>query len=754
MTSRIPPTPRPTSPTRLSGWRRQIQSGRRPARPLLLGGTLALVLTVLAALLWVGGSPTAAQDDGTQPPARPGGLEIATEAGSLDVSVDWDDVDGANSYLVRWREAGPGNKLNEGVRPTSSSTEITVADYGEWVVRLEACNDAGCGLGVSQRVEIIPARPINLAVSATAGSLNLTATWDAVAGADSYSVRWRTPTGAFETANLVAATGTSTGITVADYGRWVVRVEACNGEICGRGATQTVGVTPARPENLVVSATQGNLTLSASWDESAGTHRYRVRWRAADGEFQPDDLIAVSETSATFTVSDFGQWEVRVEACNGGCAPGEIQTVNAQPLPTPPPAPSGLTAIARTPTISLSWTDPEDSAISKYQHRVSADGGTTWNPDWTDVSDSDATTTSHTVTGLANDTTYTIELRAVRGQDIVGAASSITATPATPPAPSGLTATAGPLTIGLSWTDPEDPDISKYQYRLRTGDQNFSVWTDILGSGSDTTGFTLLGLRPPRSEDDDYDIELRKMYPRESFSESANGSATPFGYSDLARPGGRGTLARDQELVWVWGESYRRDTVAHSLRYRTWNDETHDWSDFTAWQTFTPRKWRTPHTQKPMLQYNLTGLTNGTAYDVDFKLTVGETVFIFDDPPVARPRLTQGTEGSDYILGPKQWTTLSGLGGDDMILSPARYPAGSYRSGDERDVLNGGDGDDVLIARTHRAVLNGGAGNDILSGGPHTDTLNGGDGNDILSGGGWDSLGGWASGSGGPNTLN
>lgn len=64
---------------------------------------------------------------------------------------------------------------------------------------------------------------------------------------------------------------------------------------------------------------------------------------------------------------------------------------------------------------------------------MSADGGTSWDPDWTDISGSDADTTSHTVTGLANNTGYTFELRGVNEAGD-GLASSVTAT--TRPGPS------------------------------------------------------------------------------------------------------------------------------------------------------------------------------------------------------------------------------------------------------------------------------------------------------------------------------
>ena len=83
-------------------------------------------------------------------------MTITAEQGSLDAGVDWNDVDRATEYLVRWRMFGPGNPLNEGVRVESSSATISVADYGDWVVRIEACNGVGCGRHQAQRFTAQP----------------------------------------------------------------------------------------------------------------------------------------------------------------------------------------------------------------------------------------------------------------------------------------------------------------------------------------------------------------------------------------------------------------------------------------------------------------------------------------------------------------------------------------------------------------------------------------------------------------------
>lgn len=77
--------------------------------------------------------------------------------------------------------------------------------------------------------------------------------------------------------------------------------------------------------------------------------------------------------------------------------------------------------------------------------------------------------------------------------------------------------------------------------------------------------------------------------------------------------------------------------------------------------------------------------------------------------------------GGNSLLGPQY---ADGYGGDDWI-----------RTGDKFDGLNGGAGNDTLIALGGRDTLNGGLGNDTLFGGDHNDVLIGWDGKDILVGG-------------------
>ena len=111
--------------------------------PSRLLAVQSLVGTVVFPVIAQDGSETRAWH---QPP----GLDISTEQ----EMPRWDDLDGANGYLVGRREASPDKLLNEQVRVQESGAVFTVADYGKWVARLEACLATDCGKDLAQRFNL------------------------------------------------------------------------------------------------------------------------------------------------------------------------------------------------------------------------------------------------------------------------------------------------------------------------------------------------------------------------------------------------------------------------------------------------------------------------------------------------------------------------------------------------------------------------------------------------------------------------
>ena len=96
------------------------------------------------------------------------------------------------------------------------------------------------------------------------------------------------------------------------------------------------------------------------------------------------------------------------------------------PSQTAPDAPTNLIAEAADAAVTLTWDAPEDdggSAITGYEYRIDGKGR------WISTGSTD---TTHTVTGLDNDTVYTFEVRAVNSNRKGRASKRVEATPRMP----------------------------------------------------------------------------------------------------------------------------------------------------------------------------------------------------------------------------------------------------------------------------------------------------------------------------------
>ena len=255
------------------------------------------------------------------------------------------------------------------------------------------------------------------------------------------------------------------------------------------------------------------------------------------------------------------------------------------------PAPVNLRTTPGSGRVMLEWDAPSDTTIRRYQYRVSADGGSNWNPDWTNIPGSGSSTTSYLVTGLANGTEHTFQVRGVYlrdGENVQGPESEVRAIPhGALRAPANLTAT--PTTdgeIALEWDDPSDATIEGYQYRHRNpSDTDWNPdWTDITNSDASTTTHTLTGLTNFVS----YTFEVRAKRDATTFGPAARRSATPRG--PLVAPANfEAESGEDRRVRLSWDRSNDDSITVYQYRYRTSSSSNWDpdWEDIpgSSWQT-------------------------------------------------------------------------------------------------------------------------------------------------------------------------
>ena len=255
---------------------------------------------------------------------------------------------------------------------------------------------------------------------------------------------------------------------------------------------------PNEPVELV--AVGGFRRVALSWETPASTFSrigyYQVRHRSGEQPYTSWTRIPNSNhrtTSHTLTgLADETPYDIQVRGVNSeGVGASAQRRATTQALPVD--APSDFTATAGIRKVDLAWTAAASTvAVEAYQYRLSTDAGDTWNS-WTDIAESGAKTTRHTVSGLANGTAYEVELR-IRA-DTARSAAAVSQSATTPDVPSApvLSAKSGDASITLTWTAPHEGGraITKYEYRRSRQSPGFTPWDKIPGSGPNTKNYTV-----------------------------------------------------------------------------------------------------------------------------------------------------------------------------------------------------------------------------------------------------------------------
>ena len=282
---------------------------------------------------------------------------------------------------------------------------------------------------------------------------------------------------------------------------------------------------------------------------------------------------------------------------------GATFSVPGSPFPTSagnataPDAPAVVTATGGTRQAVVSWASPANngSGIRDYLVQYSSNGGVAWN----NFSDGTSRSTTATVTGLADNTTYIFRVAAVNyiGTGPWSTASGSVTTNALPGSPTGVSGTPGNEEITLSWTAPSsDGGDSITGYRVEYTPSGGSA--SFVNTGSSLALYTVSGL----SNGTSYTFRVAAITavgtgPYSSASSSLSPLATvPGAPTSLTGTPGDGQAS----LTWASPSNNGGSSITdYVVEYSSDNGST--------WTAFS-------HTASSAASIIVTGLTNGTSY--------------------------------------------------------------------------------------------------------------------------------------------
>ena len=421
------------------------------------------------------------------------GKSVAMDGDTVVVGAWWDDDNGPESgsaYVFTkpangWVTTSTAAKLTASDGVDDGRFGSSVAVDGDTLVVGASDDDEN---GEYSGSAYVFTKPANGWVT-TSTAAKLTASDGAADDYFGYSVAVDEDTvvvGAFEDDENGEDSGSAYVFTEPTSGGWTTATETAKLTASDGAADDWFGFSVAMDgDTLVVGAPE---------DDDKGTNSGSAYvYEVSDWTAIPDS--AAGETNATsYTVTGLTNGTeytiaLRAVSTNGN---GPAATVTATPLFA---APTNLVAAPDSTRILLQW-DTGDSGITHYLISSEITDGSGNPPPDKLVTAGSGTRTTADVTSLTNGTEYTFTVRAAAvsgGQTVVvGASSSVNATPtvAVPAAPTNLTATPGDGQVTVTWDNPHNISIRKYQYSADGG----ATFHHMNGSGRNTTSFTFTGL--------------------------------------------------------------------------------------------------------------------------------------------------------------------------------------------------------------------------------------------------------------------
>lgn len=467
-------------------------------------------------------------------------------------------------------------------------------------VRIRAVNELGSGDSSNQVSGVPSGKPLAPFISGnatpTSQTINLTITAAGSGGSPittyEYSTdrgaTWRTrDDGGGTSTNLAITKISSDGTTSLNNGiEYRVQVRAVNANGVSAASNDISAVPATVPDAPSISSViSGNGILRLPYLELSNGGR-----PVTEVEYTLDGTTWISAGSSSGEVRISGltngtSYAVKLRLKNEVGYSEPSLTFSGRPSSTPlAPTITAIIPSSQKITIEFSAGSNNGSNITNYEY--SLDGGLTW------ISFSPAVITSPLViTGLTNNTTYQVQIRAVNGN---GSGEATGTSLATMPrliaeAPTITSITGGNTTLTVNFTPGDDNGLALSNYEFST--DNGNSWLTRAPSSTQSP-LTISGLVNGTG----YQVRIRAVNSNGSGAQSAMSTGTPFTVPAKPTITSVSNGSSGLSINFTAGSSNGRDIT--NYEYST--------NGGSAWTAFSPVQ-----ISSPLL---ITGLASGTYY--------------------------------------------------------------------------------------------------------------------------------------------
>jgi len=223
-------------------------------------------------------------------------------------------------------------------------------------------------------VGYVPAPNAPTGLAAVAGVNSVSLSWDATSGATGYKVLRGTSTGVYTVTNNVAS-NTNYDATAVGGTTYYYVVQATNSSGAGASSTEVSATPtialPGVPTGLAATGTNGAVNLT--WNSAVGAASYNIKRSTTSGA-----EVTIANAGAT-SYADTGvvngtTYFYKVSSTNSAGESADSSEASATPN-SPPAAPTGLTAIAGSNQVALSWTGSAGAVSYKVKRSTTSGSG-------------------------------------------------------------------------------------------------------------------------------------------------------------------------------------------------------------------------------------------------------------------------------------------------------------------------------------------------------------------------------------------